>query len=68
MYKKLITLMVFLVICFTVEVRAKESGTVPTEQKKERVNWQNYCLKSTRIIKRFRLYQDIPHTKKRTGT
>ncbi len=28
--------MVFLVICFTVEVRAKESGTVPTEQKKEK--------------------------------
>lgn len=34
MYKALITMMIFSVICFTVEVRAEEFGTAPAEQKK----------------------------------
>jgi hypothetical protein len=36
MYKKLATLIVFLVICFSVDVRAEESGTAPAEQKEEK--------------------------------
>ena len=36
MYKKSFTLVVFLVICFAVEVRAEESGTTPAEQKEEK--------------------------------
>ena len=36
MNKKLVTIMVFFVICFTVEVRAEESVSAPAEQKKEK--------------------------------
>ena len=36
MYKKLVTLMVLLVICFAVEVSAEDSGTAPAKQKKEK--------------------------------
>ncbi|MBC8550584.1 MAG: hypothetical protein H8D23_13135 [Candidatus Brocadiales bacterium] len=36
MYKRLTTILIFLVICLTVEVRAEEPGTAPAEQKKEK--------------------------------
>ena len=36
MYKILVTLMIFFVICFTVEVRAEEPGAAPAEQKEEK--------------------------------
>jgi len=36
MYKGLITILIFFVICFTVEVRAEESGNAPVEEKKEK--------------------------------
>jgi len=36
MYKKLNTIVIILVICFTVKVSAEESGTTPAEQKKEK--------------------------------
>ena len=36
MYKKLAAILIFLVICFTVEIRAEESGTAPAKPKKEK--------------------------------
>ncbi len=36
MYKKLATLMVLLVICFTVKVSAEDTGTAPAKQEKEK--------------------------------
>jgi len=36
MYKKLVTILILLVICLAVEVRAEESKNVPAEQKKEK--------------------------------
>ncbi|MHC4138660.1 MAG: hypothetical protein ACYSR1_02170 [Planctomycetota bacterium] len=36
MYKKLVTILILSVICLTVEIRAEEAGTAPSEQKKEK--------------------------------
>ncbi|KHE90709.1 MAG: hypothetical protein SCABRO_03554 [Candidatus Scalindua brodae] len=36
MYKKLVTMLILLVICFAAEVRAEEAGKAPAEQKKEK--------------------------------
>ena len=36
MYKKLVTMLILLVICFAADVRAEEAGNAPAEQKKEK--------------------------------